>query len=123
MDLKNYICMLGFENFLTELNYLRSKFEVWLKTCLFGLKFQSLSYRPVGRAVTRSFLERKVWGSKLGPVKLDTVSPRARHRCDIFSKGAVFSGCNDAEMGAANSLHTSELYSEYNEKFDLKVLS
>ena len=60
-----------------------------------------------GRAVMRSFLEREVWGSNLGPVKLDTVLPTARHRCDISSKGAVLPGRNDAEMGPANLLHTS----------------
>ena len=47
---------------------------------------------PVGRAVTRSFLEREVAGSNLGPVKSDTVLPTARHRCDISSKGAVLPG-------------------------------
>ena len=75
--------------------------------------------RLVGRAVTRSSLEREVRGSSLGPVKLDTVLPTARHRCDISSKGAVLPGRNDAEMGPANSLHTSAYYSEYNERFDL----
>ena len=29
--------------------------------------------------------------------------PTARRRCDISSKGAVLPGCNDAEMGLANS--------------------
>ena len=42
-----------------------------------------------GRAVMHSFLEREDWGLNLGTVKLDTVLPRARHRCDISSKGAV----------------------------------
>ena len=41
------------------------------------------------------------------------------HRCDISSKGPVLPGCNDAEMGLANSLHASANYSEYNERFDL----
>ena len=63
--------------------------------------------RPVGRAATRSSLEREVWGSNLGPIKSDTVLPTARHRCDISSKGAVLPGRNDAEMGPANSLHAS----------------
>ena len=48
----------------------------------------SVKYRPVGRAVMRS---------NLGPVKLDSVLPTARHRCDISSKGAVLSRCNNAE--------------------------
>ena len=63
--------------------------------------------RPVGRAVTRSSLEREVWDSNFGPVKSDTVLPTARHCCDISSKGAVLLGHNDAEMGPANSLHAS----------------
>ena len=63
-----------------------------------------MSDRPDGRAVTRSSLEREVWGSNLGPVKSDTVLPTARHRCDISSKEAVLPGRNDAEMGPANSL-------------------
>ena len=32
-----------------------------------------------------SLLVRKVWGSISGLVKSDTVSPTARHRCDVFS--------------------------------------
>ena len=59
----------------------------------------------IGRAVTHSSLDREVWGSNLGPVKLDTVLPTARHRCDISLKEAVLPGLNNAEMGPANSLH------------------
>ena len=69
--------------------------------------------------VTRSSLEREVWGSNLGPVKSNTVLPTARHRSDISSKGAVLLGRNDAEMGPANSLHAWAYYSECNERFDL----
>ena len=89
-----------------------------LRTWIFA---QSLYYgnRPVGRAVTRSSLEREVWGSNLGPVKSDTVLPTARHRCDIYSKGAVLPGRNEVEMDPANSLHASAYYSEYIERFDL----
>ena len=43
----------------------------------------------VGRAVTRSSLERMVWGSNLEPVKSDTVLPTTRHRSSIASNGAV----------------------------------
>ena len=68
--------------------------------------------------VTRLSLEREVWDSNLGPIKSDTVLPTARHRCDIFSKEAVFPGRNDAEKGPANSLHALAYYSEYNERFD-----
>ena len=75
----------------------------------------------VGRAVTRSSLEREVWGSILGPAKSDTVLPTARHGCDISSKGAVLHGRNDAEMGPANSLHASAYYSEYNERLDFVI--
>ena len=53
--------------------------------------------------------------------KSDRVLPTARHHCDISSKGAVLPGRNDAEMGPANSLHASAYYSEYNERFDLKL--
>ena len=79
-------------------------------------------HRPVGLAVTRSFLEREVLGSNLGPVKSNTVLSTARHRCDSSSEGAVLPWRNDAEMGPANSLHASTYYSEYNERFDLLFL-
>ena len=45
--------------------------------------------------------------------------PTAHRRCDIFSKGAVLPGRNDAEMGPANALYASAYYSEYDEGFDL----
>ena len=57
-----------------------------LRTCCSINNEYYVVYRPVGWAVTRSSLEREVWGSKLGPVKSDTVLPTARHRCDISSK-------------------------------------
>ena len=41
------------------------------------------------------------------PVKLDTLLPTARHRCDISSNGAVLLGRNDTEIGPVNSFHTS----------------
>ena len=61
--------------------------------------------RPVSLAVTRSSLEREVWGSNLRTVKSDTSLPTARHRCDISSKETVLPGRNDAEKGPVNSLH------------------
>ena len=64
-----------------------------------------IRYRPVGWAVTRSYLEREIRGSHLGPVKSDTVLPMARHRCDISSKGTVLPPHNDVEIDPANSLH------------------
>ena len=51
-----------------------------------------IAFRPVGQAVTCLSLEREVLGSNLWPVKSDTVLPRARHRCDISSNGAVLPG-------------------------------
>ena len=78
--------------------------------------------RPVGWAVMRSSLEREIWGSDLGSVKLDTVLPTARYRHDISSKEAVFPGRNDAEMGNVNSLHASALCSKYNKTFDFAIL-
>ena len=36
-------------------------------------------------------------------------------------KGAVLPGRRDAEMGPANSLHTSAYYSKFNERFDLII--
>ena len=35
---------------------------------------------------TTSLSVREVWGSIPGPVKSDTVSPTARHRCDVSSE-------------------------------------
>ena len=69
----------------------------------------------VGRAVTRSFLQRKIWGSKVGPVILDTVLPTAHHRCNNSIKHAEFPGRNDAEMSPANSLLALAWYSEHDE--------
>ena len=66
-------------------------------------KIKSQQFRPVGQAVTRSSLERGVLGSNLGPIKLDTVLSKARHCCNISSKGAVLPMRNDARMGPANS--------------------
>ena len=97
----------------------------YISTVCSGIERQTLrtscktKFVPVGRAVTRSSLEREVKGSDLGPVKSDTVLPTARHRCDISSKGAVSLGRNDADMVPTNSLHASAYYSEYNERFDL----
>ena len=48
----------------------------------------------------RSFLERQeVLGPNLGPIKLDSVLPTARHRCSISLKGTVLPRCNNAKMG------------------------
>ena len=50
---------------------------------------KSLCNRAIGRAATCSSLERKVRSLNLGPVKLHTMLPTARHCCDIFSQGAA----------------------------------
>ena len=60
------------------------------------------SEERVGRAVTCSSLEREICGSNLGPVKLDTVLPTARHRRDVSLKGVVLPGRNDAKIGPDN---------------------
>ena len=57
--------------------------------------------RHVGRAITRSSLEREVCGSNLRPVKSKTVLPTACHCFDI-SKKAVLPWHNDAEMDPKN---------------------
>ena len=79
----------------------------WLPSSYFITFVLFCTYQAVGRAETRSSLEREVQGSNLGQVKSKAVLPKARHRCDISSKEAVLPGCNDAEMGPANSLHAS----------------
>ena len=43
----------------------------------------------IGRVVTRRFLEREVWKSSLGPIKLNPVLPTARYRCEISSNEAL----------------------------------
>ena len=42
--------------------------------------------------------------------KSDIMLPTACHRCSISSKGAVLLGCNDAEVGPADSLHASAYF-------------
>ena len=64
------------------------------QACLDSLLYN----RRVGRAVTRSSLEREVQSSNLGPVKSNTVSPTVRHCCCISSRRAVL---------PANSLRAS----------------
>ena len=88
------------------------------KSRIWTLK-NDLTWLPVDRTVTHSSLEREVRGSNLGPVKLDTMVPTARHRCDISSKEAVLPGRNNAEMGPANLLQASAYYIKYNERLDL----
>ena len=43
----------------------------------------------VGRAPARLSLEREVCDSNLGSIKLKTVLPTARHRCNISSKRSL----------------------------------
>ena len=59
-------------------------------------------YRQVVRTVMRLSLEREVWGSNLGTIKLDAVLPTIRHRCNVSSEGTgccVASWRKDAKMG------------------------
>ena len=77
--------------------YIMSLFSVFFKVIV-------MKHRPVGQAVTRLSLERKVGGSNLEPVKSETVLPTARH---CFEKSCVARRRNNAEMGPAHSLHVS----------------
>ena len=82
----------------------------------------------IGRAITRLFLKWEVWGSNLGPVKLDTLPPTLRHffqrscvarmrndtemSCVASTRNDTEMSCvasprNDTEMGPGNSLHAS----------------
>ena len=56
----------------------------------------------VRRTVVRLTLEPEVKGSTPGTVKIDTVSSAACHRFEHFSKGVVFPGLKDAEIGPDN---------------------
>ena len=66
-----------------------------------------------------SSLRQKVWVSSLGPVKLNTVLPTARHRCDISAKVAVLPGTTTWKWAPTNSIHALAYYSKCNERFDL----
>ena len=66
---------------------------------------RNLNLRPPSETNTlpleqlpRMFLEREVWGSYRRPVKLDTLLPTTRQRCDISSKETVLPGRNDADV-------------------------
>ena len=58
--------------------------------------------------------------SRAGPIVHSAAngSPPLR---PFFERSFVARRRNDAEMGPANSLRGSALYSEYNERFDLKL--
>ena len=49
--------------------------------------FQLLISLPLGRAITRSSLERKVWGTE--GLRSDKLLPTAHHRCDRCCPGAM----------------------------------
>ena len=55
-------------------------------------------------------------------MKSRTFLPTVRHRCNISSKGAMLPGRNDAEIGPVNSLNASAEYSEYNERYNLRLI-
>ena len=55
---------------------------------------------------TRSSQELEVRGSNLGSVKLDSVLPTARHRCDISSKEAVLPAGTMTRRRASQTRYT-----------------
>ena len=67
---------------------LRSKIWKHQELEISSNKKQSFNLQ-VGQAITSSFLDSEVWSLNLGPVKSDSVLPKARTRCDISSNGAV----------------------------------
>ena len=82
---------------------------------------QTLQLSYISRAVMRSPLEWKGWGSNLGPIKSDTVanvSPPLRH---FLERSCVVCRRNGAGIGPAKSLHASPQYSEYNENLICKM--
>ena len=67
----------------------------------------------------RLSLKREVCGSNFGLVKSDTMLQRLATVATFLRKELCkLPGCNDAEVGAAYSLHALAYYSEYNERFD-----
>ena len=73
-------------------------FEGCLKTFYYIILTATRFYTKVLTRLhkqTKDYLQF-VWGSNLGPVKLSTELPTARHRCDITSKKAVYPRRNDA---------------------------
>ena len=65
--------------------YLNTR-RTWLQIINMNLLHKPASWSR--SAVTLSFLQREVWGSNLGLVKLDRVLPTARNGCGISSKEA-----------------------------------
>ena len=55
-----------------------------------------LGHRLFGRAVMRPSMQRKIWGSNIGLVKLDSVLPMALYGCNVSLKRAVLPGRSDA---------------------------
>ena len=56
--------------------------------------------RPAARAVTRSSLERNVWGSNLGPIKSTQFYQRLAIAANFFSKRAVLLGSKNLRRWA-----------------------
>ena len=103
--------------FVSNSDFTDTEFNKWKETVRFSVAFNW----PVGRAATRSSLDREARGSNVVPVKSDIVLPTVRHCCDISSEEAVFPGRNETRMVPAHSLHASAYYSEYNERFDCNL--
>ena len=82
----------------------------WLDNTLGQILFSLL-----GLVVTTSLSVREVWGSRLGPVKSDTVSPGTRHRAVFFELRSCVAWALSGGNGPRYSLHTLAEYREYNE--------
>ena len=93
------ICYLAFNILTNNVLTWSDIHDLWFLVSTSTKHLHCVNSMLVSRAVTRSSLEREVWGSNLGPVKSDTGLPTARHRCDISPKRAVLPGRNDVEIG------------------------
>ena len=51
----------------------------------FYFEFDSVSFRRDSSVIETLLSMREIWGLNPGSVKSNTVSPTARHRCDVFS--------------------------------------
>ena len=89
--------------------YFRS-LQVYFELLTFGLRTGRLAHSR-----SASLLSREVWGFMTGfdPVKLDTVSPEACHRSDVFLELCCAALSSGEEP--CHSLHGSAYYREYDE--------
>ena len=104
------------QSVVVENSYLQNQglvLQVWV-WFLFRLLLDGL-WRKIVLFRTDQLFERyrvRLFGAggrrfKSGPDKLEAALPTVRHRCDIFSNGAVLPGRNEPEMRPANSLQAS----------------